>query len=61
MVSDKVYKVVTSRYTLGKELGQSISEVYIEELGWCRYSWETTAILVNGKWILDWEDLRAGE
>jgi hypothetical protein len=51
------YKVKESRYQLGENLSESITEVFIEELGWCRYSWETTGILVNSKWLFDWESL----
>lgn len=56
-----IYKVKKSRYELGEELGDSKTEVYIEELGWCEFSWTTGAILVNGEWISNWEDFTPGK
>jgi hypothetical protein len=43
------------RKELEDQFGRIAMEVFIEELGWCKYSWATGGILVNGKWLCDWE------
>jgi len=44
-------KVAKWRETPFKDsYGETISEGYIPEIGWCRYSWRLGALLINGQW-----------
>ena len=43
------------------EFDRPITEVLLDGHGWCRYSWAVDAVLIDGKWIKNWEEFEVSK